>query len=128
MQNNWIGKSTGAEISFGLEHKGVDAKEIKVFTTRPDTIFGVTFFVLAPEHPLVPLLTTPEHKAEVEAYILQTQRQTEIERTSAEREKAGVFLGSYVIKQLNGEKVPILITDYVLLSYVTGGGGGWLCP
>src|SRR4030066_1315488 len=78
MQNNWIGKSVGAEISFGLEHKGVDTREISVFTTRPDTIFGVTFFVLAPEHPLVTLLTTPEHKAEVEEYILQTQRKTEI--------------------------------------------------
>jgi leucyl-tRNA synthetase len=120
MQNNWIGKSTGAEISFGLEHKSVDTREIGVFTTRPDTIFGVTFFVLAPEHPLVPLLTTPEHKAEVEAYILQTQRQTEIERTSVEREKTGVFLGSYVINKLNGEPVPIWITDYVLLSYGTG--------
>jgi leucyl-tRNA synthetase len=120
MQNNWIGKSTGAEISFGLEHKGVDTKEIRVFTTRPDTIFGVTFFVLAPEHPLVPLLTTPEHKAEVEDYILQTQRKTEIERATAEREKAGVFLGSYVINKLNGQPVPIWITDYVLLSYGTG--------
>jgi leucyl-tRNA synthetase len=120
MQNNWIGKSTGAEISFGLEHKGVDTKEISVFTTRPDTIFGVTFFVLAPEHPLVPLLTTPKHKAEVEDYILQTQRKTEIERTAAEREKTGVFLGSYVINKLNGQPVPIWITDYVLLSYGTG--------
>ncbi|MFC2049592.1 leucine--tRNA ligase [Chloroflexota bacterium] len=120
MQNNWIGKSTGAEISFGLEHEGVDTKEIGVFTTRPDTIFGVTFFVLAPEHPLVPLLTTPEHKAEVEAYILQAQRQTEIERTSVEREKTGVFLGSYVINKLSGEPVPIWITDYVLLTYGTG--------
>ncbi|MBM3141771.1 MAG: leucine--tRNA ligase [Chloroflexi bacterium] len=120
MQNNWIGRSTGAEISFGLEHKGVDTKEIRVFTTRPDTIFGVTFFVLAPEHPLVPLLTTPEHKAEVEEYILQTQRQTEIERTALEREKTGVFLGSYVINRLNGEPMPIWITDYVLLSYGTG--------
>jgi leucyl-tRNA synthetase len=120
MQNNWIGRSTGAEISFGLEHKGVDTKEIGVFTTRPDTIFGVTFFVLAPEHPLVPLLTTPEHKAEVEAYIIQTQKQTEIERTSVEKEKAGVFLGSYGINKLNGEPVPIWIADYVLLSYGTG--------
>ena len=120
MQNNWVGKSTGAEISFGLEHEGVDTKEISVFTTRPDTIFGVTFFVLAPEHPLVPLLTTPEHKAEVEAYIFQAQRQTEIERTSVEREKTGVFLGSYVINKLNGEPIPIWITDYVLLSYGTG--------
>jgi leucyl-tRNA synthetase len=120
MQNNWIGRSTGAEISFGLEHKGVDTKEIRVFTTRPDTIFGVTFFVLAPEHPLVTLLTTPEHKAEVEDYIRQTQRKTEIERTAAEREKTGVFLGSYVINKLNGQPVPIWITDYVLLSYGTG--------
>jgi leucyl-tRNA synthetase len=120
MQRNWIGKSTGAEISFGLEHKGVDTKEIKVFTTRPDTIFGVTFFVLAPEHPLVPLLTTPERKAEVEAYIQQTQRKTEIERTAEEREKTGVFIGSYVINKLNGQQVPIWITDYVLLSYGTG--------
>ncbi len=120
MQNNWIGKSTGAEISFGLEHKGVDTKEIRVFTTRPDTIFGVTFFVLAPEHPLVPLLTTPERKAEVEKYVLQTQKKTEIERTAAEREKTGVFLGSYVINKLSGQPVPIWITDYVLLSYGTG--------
>jgi leucyl-tRNA synthetase len=120
MQTNWVGKSTGAEISFGLEYKGVDTKEIRVFTTRPDTIFGVTFFVLAPEHPLVPLLTTPEHKAEVEEYVLQTQRQTEIERTAVEREKTGVFLGSYVTNKLNGEPVPIWITDYVLLSYGTG--------
>jgi leucyl-tRNA synthetase len=120
MQNNWIGKSTGAEISFGLEHKDVDTKEVRVFTTRPDTIFGVTFFVLAPEHPLVPLLTTPEHKAEVEDYVLQTQRKTEIERTAAEREKTGVFLGSYVTNRLNGQPVPIWITDYVLLSYGTG--------
>ncbi len=120
MQTNWIGRSVGAEVSFALEHDGVAEKEIRVFTTRPDTIFGVTFFVLAPEHPLVPLLTTPEHKAEVEEYILQTQRQTEIERTSVEREKTGVFLGSYVINKLNGEPVPIWIADYVLLSYGTG--------
>jgi leucyl-tRNA synthetase len=120
MQRNWIGRSTGAEISFGLDHKDVDTKELKVFTTRPDTIFGVTFFVLAPEHPLVPLLTTPERKAEVEAYIRQTQRKTEIERTAEEREKTGVFLGSYVINKLNGQPVPIWITDYVLLSYGTG--------
>ena len=120
MQTNWIGKSTGAEISFGLEHEGTDTTEISVFTTRPDTIFGVTFFVLAPEHPLVSLLTTPEHKAEVEKYILEAQRQTEIERTSTEREKTGVFLGSYVINRLNGEPVPIWIADYVLSSYGTG--------
>ncbi len=120
MQRNWIGKSTGTEISFGLEHKGVDTKEIRVFTTRPDTIFGVTFFVLAPEHPLVPQLTTSEHKPEVEKYILQAQRETEIERTALEKEKTGVFLGSYVINKLNGEPVPIWIADYALLCYGTG--------
>jgi len=120
MQKNWIGKSTGAEIVFGLDHEGVETKEIKVFTTRPDTVFGVTFFVLAPEHSLVPQLTTPEHKAEVEQYILQTQRQTEIERTSMETDKSGVLLGSYVINKLNGEPIPVWIADYVLPSYGTG--------
>ena len=120
MQTNWIGRSTGAEISFGLEHEGVDTKEMRVFTTRPDTIFGVTFFVLAPEHPLVSQLTTPERKAEVEEYVRQAQKQTEIERTAMEKEKTGVFLGSYVINKLNGEPVPIWIADYVLLGYGTG--------
>jgi len=120
MQKNWIGKSEGAEISFELEHDGVEQKEIRVFTTRPDTIFGVTFFLLPPEHPLVSLLTTPEHKAEVEKYTAWCRRQTEYERTALGREKTGVFLGSYVINRLNGEKVPIWITDYVMLSYGTG--------
>jgi len=120
MQTNWIGKSYGADISFGLEHPGVQEKEIRVFTTRPDTIFGVTFFVMAPEHPLVPALTTPEHKKEVEEYIRKAQRQTEFERTAADAEKTGVFLGSYVINRVNGEKVPIFIADYVLPQYGTG--------
>jgi leucyl-tRNA synthetase len=120
MQTNWIGKSFGAEMSFELQRKDLDTKEIRVFTTRPDTIFGVSFFVLAPEHPLVPLLTTPEHKAEVEKYIQQTQRQSEIERTSTEKEKNGVFTGSYVINKFTSEPVPIWIADYVLPSYGTG--------
>ncbi len=120
MQRNWVGKSYGTEISFGLEHPGVAEKEIKVFTTRPDTTFGVTFFVLAPEHPLVPSLTTPEHKAEVDAYIARTRRLTEIERLSTEKEKDGVFTGAYVINRLNGEKAPIWIADYVLATYGTG--------
>jgi len=120
MQRNWIGRSTGTEISFALDHPGVEEKEIRVFTTRPDTTFGVTFMVLAPEHPLVPKLTTPDRKAEVEAYVERSRRQTEIERLSTEKEKDGVFLGSYVINRLNGEKVPIWIADYVLLSYGTG--------
>jgi len=120
MQRNWIGKSEGAEISFGLEHEGVEQKEIRVFTTRPDTIFGVTFFLLAPEHPLVPQLTAPERRHEVEKYIAWCRRQTEYERTAMGREKTGVFLGSYVINRLNGERVPVWITDYALLTYGTG--------
>jgi leucyl-tRNA synthetase len=120
MQRNWIGKSVGVEISFGLDVKGVSEKEIKVFTTRPDTIFGVTFMVLAPEHPLVAKLTTSEHKDEVRDYIEWTRGQTEIERLSTEKEKTGVFIGAHVINKLNGERVPIWIADYVLLSYGTG--------
>jgi leucyl-tRNA synthetase len=120
MQRNWVGKSSGAEISFALDHPGVEEKEIRVFTTRPDTVFGVTFMVLAPEHPLVAKLTTPDKKAAVEEYIAKTRRQTEIERLSTEREKDGVFIGVYVTNRLNGEKVPIWIADYVLLSYGTG--------
>ncbi len=120
MQRNWVGKSQGTEISFALAHPGVAEKEIRVFTTRPDTTFGVTFMVLAPEHPLVSGLTTPEKRAEVEEYITRSRQQTEIERLSTEREKDGVFIGSYVTNRLNGGKVPIWIADYVLLSYGTG--------
>jgi leucyl-tRNA synthetase len=120
MQRNWVGKSTGTEISFALDHPAAPEKEIRVFTTRPDTTFGVTFMVLAPEHPLVAKLTSPEKKAEVEEYIAKTRRQTEIERLSAEREKDGVFIGAYCTNRLNGEKVPIWIADYVLLGYGTG--------
>jgi len=120
MQRNWVGKSFGAEISFALDHPGAGEKEIRVFTTRPDTIFGVTFMVLAPEHPLVEKLTSPEKKAEVEAYIEKSRRQSDIERLSTEKEKDGVFIGAYVVNRLNGERVPIWIADYVLLSYGTG--------
>ena len=120
MQRNWIGKSEGAEISFKLEYETAGQKEISVFTTRPDTIFGVTFFLLAPENPLVPQLTTPERKVEVEEYIVWCRRQAEYERTALGREKTGVFLGTYVINPLSGERVPIWITDYVLPTYGTG--------
>ncbi len=120
MQRNWVGRSTGTEISFKLEHPGVEQEEIRVFTTRPDTTFGVTFMVLAPEHPLVLPLTSPERRREVEAYIEKSRRQTEIERLSTEKEKDGVFTGAHVINRLNGEKVPIWIADYVLLGYGTG--------
>jgi leucyl-tRNA synthetase len=120
MQKNWVGKSEGAEISFWLEHDGVEQKEIVVFTTRPDTIFGVTFFLLAPEHPLVSQLTTSERKAEVDKYVAWCRRQTEYERVALGREKTGVFLGSYVVNPINKERLPIWIADYVLPSYGTG--------
>jgi leucyl-tRNA synthetase len=120
MQRNWVGKSVGTEISFALDHLGVEEKELRVFTTRPDTVFGVTFMVLAPEHPLVVKLTSPEKKAEVDDYIARSRRLSEIERQSTEREKDGVFIGAYAVNRLNGERVPIWIADYVLLSYGTG--------
>jgi leucyl-tRNA synthetase len=120
MQKNWIGKSEGAEISFWLEHEGARQGQIKVFTTRPDTIFGVTFFLLAPEHPLVPQLTSPEQKSEVQEYVAWCRRQSEYERVALRREKTGAFLGSYAANPINGERVPIWIADYVLPTYGTG--------
>ncbi|HUF53306.1 MAG TPA: leucine--tRNA ligase [Dehalococcoidia bacterium] len=120
MQTNWIGRSEGLEASFALDIENVDAKEIRVFTTRPDTIFGVTSMVLAPEHPLVPQITTPDHRAEVEAYVENARKQTEIERTSTDREKTGVFTGAYCTNRFNGEQVPIWIADYALVWYGTG--------
>ncbi len=120
MQRNWIGRSEGTMIAFGLQAAEVDNNQIRVFTTRPDTVYGVTFMVMAPEHPLVPHITTEEHRAEVNDYIERSRRATEIERLSTEREKTGVFTGAYCTNLLNGERVPILIADYVLLTYGTG--------
>jgi leucyl-tRNA synthetase len=120
MQRNWIGRSEGLEVEFGLDVPGVDQKSIRVFTTRPDTIFGVTFMVLAPEHPLVAQITTPEQREEVEAYADAARHQTEIERLSTEREKTGVFTGAYCTNLFNGGLVPIWIADYALLWYGTG--------
>ncbi len=120
MQRNWVGKSTGAEIEFALDIPGVDEKRLKVFTTRPDTVYGVTFMVLAPEHPLVEKLTTSENKEAIEAYVAKTRRLTEIDRLSTEKEKDGVFTGAYVENLLNGEKVPVWIADYVIASYGSG--------
>jgi leucyl-tRNA synthetase len=120
MQKNWVGKSEGAEISFALDYPQIEEKEIRIFTTRPDTVHGVTFMVLAPEHPLVNKLTTPEHKTEIENYIARTRKLTEIDRLSTDKEKDGAFTGSYCINRLTGDKVPIWIADYVLMSYGTG--------
>lgn len=116
-QRNWIGKSEGVEF----EMEVVDQKyKIEVFTTRVDTVYGMTYVVLAPEHPLVSRITTKEHRKEVEDYKIQTQKQTDIERQSLEKEKTGAFTGSYAINPFNGEKVPIWIADYVLYGYGTG--------
>jgi leucyl-tRNA synthetase len=120
MQANWVGRSEGAEISFGLDIPDVEEKEIRVFTTRPDTSYGVTFMVLAPENPLVAKITTPDRHLAVDEYIHKTRAQTEIERLSTEKEKDGVFTGAYVLNRLNGASVPVFIADYVLLSYGTG--------
>ena len=121
MQTNWVGRSEGAEISFGLDSHGLDCPEdIKVFTTRPDTAYGVTFMVLAPEHPLVAKIVTSDCRDTIEEYVRQTRTRTEIERLSTEKEKDGVFTGAYVVNHLNNERVPIFIADYVLLSYGTG--------
>ena len=120
MQQNWIGKSQGVDISFDLAHLGLEEKEIKTFTTRIDTIFGVTFMVLAPEHPLVLKLTKPEQRPTVEAYLAQSRMQTEIDRMSTNKEKTGVPLGTYVVNRVNGRKIPIYTADYVLTTYGTG--------
>jgi len=119
MQRNWIGRSEGAEIRFTAEIDG-QREEIPVFTTRPDTIYGVTFFVLAPEHPWVEKITTPEHQAEVDAYVDAARHMSEIERMSTEKEKTGVFTGGYVTNPFNGEQVPVWIADYVLMGYGAG--------
>jgi leucyl-tRNA synthetase len=116
MQKNWIGQSEGADVVFESE----EGDDIVVFTTRPDTLWGATFMVLAPEHPLVDKLTSPDRQAEVDDYVAQATRQTEIERTATEREKTGVFIGAYAINPVNGERVPIWIADYVLMTYGTG--------
>src|SRR5205823_1672227 len=93
---------------------------IKVFTTRPDTLWGATFMVLAPEHPLVAKLTTPEKKAEVDAYVVKSRLESEIERTSTTKAKTGLFIGAYATNPVNDEKIPIWIADYVLMGYGTG--------
>lgn len=129
MQKNWIGKSEGATIKFQISNLKSqisdrqleeEQKYIEVFTTRPDTIFGVTYLVLAPENPLVDVLVVPNQKKEVEAYRKQTAAKSELERQFLNKEKTGVFTGAYAINPANGEKAPIYISDYVLMNYGTG--------
>ena len=118
MQTNWIGRSEGAEIDFPVDAEGVEP--IRVFTTRPDTIFGATFMVLAPEHPLVSVLTTDDRRTDVEAYVAVARRETEIDRMSTDREKSGVFIGAHAVNPMTNERIPIWIADYVLPGYGTG--------
>ncbi|MEJ5285394.1 MAG: leucine--tRNA ligase [Brevinematales bacterium] len=117
MQRNWIGKSEGAEVDFKVD--GTD-EVIRIFTTRPDTLFGATYMVLAPEHPLVPKITTPDRKAEVEKYVREATNKTDLQRTDLNKEKTGVFTGGYAINPVNGAKIPIWVADYVLWGYGTG--------
>ena len=116
MQTNWIGRSEGADVVFTT----VEGTEIPVFTTRPDTLWGATFMVLAPEHPLVEELVTDEQRAVVDAYRAAAAGRSELERMEADREKTGVFTGGYAVNPVNGERVPVWIADYVLLSYGSG--------
>ncbi|HEV2249117.1 MAG TPA: leucine--tRNA ligase, partial [Candidatus Limnocylindria bacterium] len=118
MQQNWIGRSEGAEIQFPVE--GHRDAAIRFFTTRPDTIYGATFMVLAPEHPLVAVITAPMQKAAVDAYVAKARSESEIERTSAERPKTGVDTGAFATNVFSGERIPIWIADYVLATYGTG--------
>lgn len=118
MQRNWIGRSKGASIKFKVESEKL--KVIEVFTTRPDTLFGATFMVLAPEHPLVESITSADQKLSVEKYIKATQAKTEVERQETDRDKTGVFTGAYAINPINNAKIPVWISDYVLAGYGTG--------
>jgi leucyl-tRNA synthetase len=119
MQRNWIGRSEGAQLAF--EVPGVDAKDkLEVYTTRPDTLFGATYLVVAPEHPLVETLTTAEQKSAVDEYVLQASRKSDLERTELAKEKTGVFTGSFAKHPLTGADVPVWVADYVLGTYGTG--------
>ena len=117
MQRNWIGRSEGAEVDFAMAEC---QSSIRVFTTRPDTLFGATYMVLAPEHKLVESITTPDQRPAVQAYKTEVAKKSDLERTELAKEKTGVFTGGYAINPVNGEKIPIWIADYVLISYGTG--------
>jgi leucyl-tRNA synthetase len=117
MQKNWIGRSIGAEVEFGLA--GVHGT-IRIFTTRPDTLFGATYMVLAPEHPLVAVVTTPDRRQAVEAYRQAAARKSDLQRQELEKEKTGVFTGGHAVNPVNDERLPIWIADYVLMGYGTG--------
>jgi len=116
-QRNWIGRSEGAQVRFALED---GAGDFEIFTTRPDTLFGVTFMVLAPEHPLVAKITTPAQKASVDAYVKEASRKNDLQRTDLAKSKSGVFTGAYALHPVSGARIPVWIADYVLMSYGSG--------
>jgi leucyl-tRNA synthetase len=118
MQTNWIGRSHGAEVDFPVV--GLDNETVRIYTTRPDTLFGATFMVLAPEHPLVERITTEEHRARVKEYVEKARKASEIDRLSTEHAKTGVATGGFALNPVNGEQVPIWVADYVLMTYGTG--------
>ena len=120
MQRNWIGKSKGAEIDFRVPFEGGSDANLRVYTTRPDTVFGATYMVLAPEHPLVKTLVTDDYRPAVEAYVSAAAKKSELERSELDKSKSGVFIGSYAINPATGQEIPIWVADYVLLSYGTG--------
>lgn len=122
MQKNWIGKSVGAEVDFAIaDADGRDSgKKLTVYTTRADTLFGCTYMVMSPEHPLLKEITSPGQKAQVESYVAEAAKKSDLERTDLNKNKTGVFTGSYGINPVNGARVPIWISDYVLASYGTG--------
>ena len=118
MQRNWIGKSVGTEVAFPV--CGLPDETIRVFTTRPDTLFGATYMVLAPEHPLAEKITTPDRLEAVTAYVAAAAHKSDLERTELQRDKTGVFTGGFALNPVNGERIPVWIAEYVLISYGTG--------
>ncbi len=121
MQRNWIGRSEGAYVDFCIDGGGpVSGETIRVFTTRPDTLYGATYMVLAPEHRLVPIITTAECRAAVDAYVQQARQRSDLERTAESKKKTGVFTGAYAINPVNRKRIPIWVADYVLIGYGTG--------
>src|SRR5205085_11251715 len=127
MQRNWIGKSVGTEVDFDIDCESLAKPEegdceldVTVFTTRPDTLYGATYMVLAPEHPLVDRITSPQHRESIEAYRAMVAGKSDRDRMADTKEKTGIFTGAHAINPLNGEKIPVYIADYVLMGYGTG--------
>lgn len=120
LQKNWIGKSTGASVVFEIDGAGGKSDNVEIFTTRPDTIFGATYLILAPEHRLVKKVTTEERASEVNQYVENASRKSDLERAELTKDKTGVFTGAYAVNPVNGNKIPVLVADYVLASYGTG--------